>query len=84
MPLGRHDGLKEVKANGHVCPQHMYYKPDIWIGAEDCLWLSVFTRDEAVQCCRETLFSDVKFQTIISGDVISAVCWGVRHTVKSS
>ena len=28
----RWDGQKEVKHNGHVCPQHMYYKPDIWIG----------------------------------------------------
>ncbi len=32
VPVSRHDGLKEVKYNGHVCPQHMYYKPDIWIG----------------------------------------------------
>ena len=54
IPLGRHDGLKEVKTNGHVCPQHMYYKPDIWIGAEDCLWLNVFTRD-TIQLCREIL-----------------------------
>ena len=35
--------------NGHVCPQHMYYKPDIWIGEEDCLWLNVYTRDLVVK-----------------------------------
>ncbi len=45
VPIGPHDGIKEVKLNGHVCPQHMYYKPDVWIGHEDCLWLNVFTRD---------------------------------------
>ena len=55
MPLGRHDGLKEAKVNGHVCPQHMYYKPDIWIGAEDCLWLSVFTRDLVLKKKRPVL-----------------------------
>lgn len=35
--------------NGHVCPQHMYYKPDIWIGQEDCLWLNVYTRDLVIK-----------------------------------
>ena len=55
VPAGRHDGLKEVKVNGHVCPQHMYYKPDIWIGAEDCLWLSVFTRDLVLKKKRPVL-----------------------------
>jgi len=55
VPLGRHDGLKEAKVNGHVCPQHMYYKPDIWIGAEDCLWLSVFTRDLVLKKKRPVL-----------------------------
>jgi acetylcholinesterase len=42
-------GIREAKLNGHVCPQHMYYKPDIWIGQEDCLWLNVFTRDLVVK-----------------------------------
>ena len=37
--------FREAKLNGHICPQHMYYKPDIWIGQEDCLWLNVYTRD---------------------------------------
>jgi carboxylesterase type B len=32
VAVGRHDGIKDAKINGHVCPQHMYYKPDIWIG----------------------------------------------------
>ena len=32
VPIGKHEGIKETKTNGHVCPQHMYYKPDIWIG----------------------------------------------------
>jgi len=41
-------GVVEAKRNGHVCPQHMATKPDIWVGDEDCLWLSVFTRDLAV------------------------------------
>lgn len=45
VPYGSWQGMKEVKENGHVCPQHMYFKPDIWIGKEDCLWLNVFTRD---------------------------------------
>ena len=27
----------------------MYYKPDIWVGQEDCLWLNVFTRDLVVK-----------------------------------
>jgi len=39
------EGIREAKLNGHVCPQHMYYKPDVWIGQEDCLWLNVYTRD---------------------------------------
>ena len=41
--------FREAKLNGHVCPQHMYYKPDIWIGEEDCLWLNVYTRDLVVK-----------------------------------
>ncbi len=45
IPVGRHKDIMEVKINGKVCPQHMYYKPDVWIGQEDCLWLNVFTRD---------------------------------------
>merc|ERR1711983_112059 len=45
MPAPSWEGIKEAKSNGHVCPQHMYYKPDIWIDQEDCLWLNVFTRD---------------------------------------
>lgn len=45
VPGPQWEGIKEAKFNGHVCPQHMYYKPDIWIGKEDCLWLNVFTRD---------------------------------------
>ena len=45
VPAPGWEGIKEAKSNGHVCPQHMYYKPDIWIGQEDCLWLNVFTRD---------------------------------------
>ena len=40
---------REAKSNGHVCPQHMYYKPDIWVGKEDCLWLNVYTRDLVVK-----------------------------------
>ena len=42
-------GIREAKLNGHVCPQHMYYKPDIWIGQEDCLWLNVYTRDLVIK-----------------------------------
>jgi len=38
-------GLVELKANGHVCPQHLAHKADTWVGDEDCLWLNVFTRD---------------------------------------
>ena len=41
----RWDGIVEAKANGHMCPQHLANKPDIWVGEEDCLWLNVFTRD---------------------------------------
>ena len=55
VPIGKHQGMKEVKTNGHVCPQHMYYKPDIWIGSEDCLWLNVFTRDLVVKKKRPVL-----------------------------
>ena len=44
-PVPTWSGIAEAKNNGHVCPQHMYYKPDIWIGQEDCLWLNVFSRD---------------------------------------
>lgn len=38
-------GLVELKSNGHVCPQHLAHKTDVWVGDEDCLWLNVFTRD---------------------------------------
>jgi len=44
----RWEGIKEAKVNGHVCPQHLATKPDIWVGDEDCLWLNVFTRDLVV------------------------------------
>ena len=37
-------GLVELKSNGHVCPQHLAHKTDVWVGDEDCLWLNVFTR----------------------------------------
>ena len=39
------EGIVEAKTNGHMCPQHLGTKPDIWVGDEDCLWLNVFTRD---------------------------------------
>jgi len=42
------EGIKDAKTNGHVCPQHLASKPDIWVGDEDCLWLNVFTRDLVV------------------------------------
>ena len=42
------DGIVEAKTNGHMCPQHLASKPDIWVGDEDCLWLNVFTRDLVV------------------------------------
>eukprot|EP00096_Caligus_rogercresseyi_P009551 TRINITY_DN3254_c0_g1_i1.p1 TRINITY_DN3254_c0_g1~~TRINITY_DN3254_c0_g1_i1.p1 ORF type:complete len:648 (+),score=149.39 TRINITY_DN3254_c0_g1_i1:255-2198(+) len=45
VPFPRWDGIREAKHNGHYCPQHMYYKPDVWIGEEDCLWVNVFTPD---------------------------------------
>ena len=32
VPSPAWEGIREAKFNGHVCPQHMYYKPDIWIG----------------------------------------------------
>jgi len=48
VPAGKWSGIVEAKRNGHVCPQHMATKPDIWVGDEDCLWLNVFTRDLAV------------------------------------
>ena len=38
------EGIVKLKTNGHVCPQHLPYMPDIWVGDEDCLWLNVFTR----------------------------------------
>jgi len=44
----RWDGIQETKHNGHICPQHLATKPDIWVGEEDCLWLNVFTRDLSV------------------------------------
>jgi len=46
------EGVKEAKINGHVCPQHLPSKPDIWVGDEDCLWLNVFTRDLVVSKAR--------------------------------
>ena len=42
------EGIVEAKSNGHMCPQHLASKPDIWVGDEDCLWLNVFTRDLVV------------------------------------
>ena len=42
------EGIVEAKTNGHMCPQHLGTKPDIWVGDEDCLWLNVFTRDLVV------------------------------------
>ena len=44
VPSPAWEGIREAKLDGHRCPQHMYYKPDIWVGQEDCLWLNVFTR----------------------------------------
>jgi len=41
--------IREAKTNGHMCPQHLATKPDIWVGDEDCLWLNVFTRDLVVK-----------------------------------
>ena len=35
VPVGKWEGMLEAKENGHVCPQHMYYKPDIWIGESE-------------------------------------------------
>jgi len=49
VPLKKWDGIKEAKHNGHICPQHLATKPDIWVGDEDCLWLNVFTRDLVVK-----------------------------------
>jgi len=43
------EGIVEAKTNGHMCPQHLATKPDIWVGDEDCLWLNVFTRDLVVK-----------------------------------
>ena len=40
----KREGIVEAKTNGHMCPQHLATKPDIWVGDEDCLWLNVFTR----------------------------------------
>jgi len=45
---GKWEGIKEAKHNGHICPQHLATKPDVWVGEEDCLWINVFTRDLAV------------------------------------
>lgn len=45
VPVSRWDGIKEAKHNGHICPQHLPTKPDIWVGEEDCLWINVFSRD---------------------------------------
>ncbi len=39
VPSPAWEGIKEAKFNGHVCPQHMYYKPDIWIGKKINLFL---------------------------------------------
>ena len=30
----RWEGIVEAKANGHMCPQHLASKPDIWVGDE--------------------------------------------------
>lgn len=49
------EGIKDAKLNGHVCPQHLASKPDIWVGDEDCLWLNVFTRDMVVSKKRPVL-----------------------------
>ena len=49
VPAPAWEGIRDAKRNGHVCPQHMYYKPDVWIGQEDCLWLNVYTRDLVVK-----------------------------------
>jgi len=49
------EGVKEAKLNGHVCPQHLSSKPDIWVGEEDCLWLNVFTRDLVVKKSRPVI-----------------------------
>jgi len=49
------EGVKEAKVNGHVCPQHLATKPDIWVGDEDCLWLNVFTRDLVVAKARPVM-----------------------------
>jgi len=43
------EGIVDAKTNGHMCPQHLATKPDIWVGDEDCLWLNVFTRDLVVK-----------------------------------
>ncbi|XP_023348100.1 venom carboxylesterase-6 [Eurytemora carolleeae] len=48
VPVQKWEGIKEAKHNGHICPQHLATKPDIWVGDEDCLWLNVFTRDLVV------------------------------------
>ena len=44
MFTSKWEGIVEAKTNGHMCPQHLANKPDIWVGEEDCLWLNVFTR----------------------------------------
>ncbi len=49
VPAPAWEGIREAKLNGHACPQHMYYKPDVWVGNEDCLWLNVYTRDLVVK-----------------------------------
>ena len=41
----RWEGIKEAKTNGHKCAKHLAIKLDIRGGDEDCLWLTVFTRD---------------------------------------
>ena len=54
-PFPEWKGIVEAKSNGHVCPQHMYYKPDVWIGNEDCLFLNVYTRDLVVKKARPVI-----------------------------
>ena len=51
----RWEGIVEAKTNGHMCPQHLASKPDIWVGDEDCLWLNVFSRDLVVRKARPVI-----------------------------
>ena len=65
VPSPAWEGIREAKLDGHRCPQHMYYKPDIWVGQEDCLWLNVFTRGKLL-FIYDVLFNVRSWQTIIS------------------